>query len=50
VVLTVINGADEDCGETEGDEGDEEALDGVLNEPQGLSGIEEELDQKSEGV
>ena len=46
VILTVINGADCDCGETEGEEWNEDTLDGVLDEPQGLSRVEDELDQE----
>jgi len=49
-ILTVIYSADQDCGETESDEGNEETLDGILDEPQGLSRVEEELNQKGEGV
>jgi len=49
-VLTVIYSADQDCSETESDEGNEEALDGVLDEPQGLSRVEKELDQERERV
>ena len=49
-LLTVIDGADQDCGETENDEGNKDTLDGILDEPQGLSRVEEELNQKSEGV
>lgn len=44
IMLTVIYSADQDCGETESEEGNEETLYGVLDEPQGLSGVEEELD------
>ena len=49
-LLTVIDGADQDRGETENDEGNEDTLDRILDEPQGLSRVEEELNQKSEGV
>ena len=49
-ILTVIYSADQDCGETESDEGNEETLDGILDKSQGLSGVEKELNQKGEGV
>ena len=50
MILTVVYSADQDCGEAESDEGDKETLYGVLDEPQGLPRVEEELDQKGEGV